>query len=158
MEKQVRSFTVVGPKAGEDQVINGHFFEKGQFSIEVNDQQYKGLTNLFSYYSVLPTDEAELAAALDGDAADTGPKAPEVPLTGGSATANDPQTDGTPKPTLAEALGALDPENDAHWTSNHLPAIDHLETVTGTKVSRADVNTLAEDFTRAKARAVKAMA
>lgn len=59
------------------------------------------------------------------------------------------------KPTLGEAIGALDPENDKHWTSNNLPALDVLEELTGKKVARADVETVAEGYTRAKARAAK---
>lgn len=59
------------------------------------------------------------------------------------------------KPTLAEAIGQLDPEVDAHWTSNNLPSLDVLTELTGSKVGRADVEAVADGYTRAKARAAK---
>jgi hypothetical protein len=59
-------------------------------------------------------------------------------------------------PSLAEAIGALDPENDVHWTSNNLPSLDHLLALTGKKPSRADVDAIAEGYTRNKARAARA--
>ncbi len=59
-------------------------------------------------------------------------------------------------PTLAEAIGALDPENDVHWTSNNLPSLDHLATLTGRKPARGDVDAIAEGYTRAKARTARA--
>ena len=54
-----------------------------------------------------------------------------------------------------EAIGQLDPEDDKHWTSNNLPALDVLESMTGKKVARSDVDAVAEGYTRAKARAAK---
>ncbi len=59
------------------------------------------------------------------------------------------------KPTLGEAIGSLDPENDKHWTSNNLPALDVLEALTGKKVARSEVDSVADGYTRAKARAAK---
>lgn len=70
-------------------------------------------------------------------------------------TGNADQSD-APKPTLAEAIGLLDPEVDSHWTSNNLPGLDDLERLTGTKVSRQDVEAIASGYTRAKARQAKA--
>jgi hypothetical protein len=61
-----------------------------------------------------------------------------------------------PKPTLAEAIGLLDPEVDSHWTSNNLPGLDDLERLTGKKVSRQEVDAIASGYTRAKARQAKA--
>lgn len=58
-------------------------------------------------------------------------------------------------PTLAEAVGSLDPENDAHWTSNNLPSLESLLVLTGQKSSRADVDAIAEGYTRTKARAAR---
>lgn len=60
-----------------------------------------------------------------------------------------------PKPTLGEAIGLLDPESDAHWTSNNLPSLDVLSDLTGTKVARADVDGVADGYTRAKARQLR---
>lgn len=59
------------------------------------------------------------------------------------------------KPSLAEAIGLLDPETDAHWTSNNLPNLEHLSELIGKKVARDEVNAVAEGYTRAKARAAK---
>lgn len=59
------------------------------------------------------------------------------------------------KPSIAEAIGQLDPENDAHWTSNNLPSLDHLGELVGKKVARGEVDAVAEGYTRAKARAAK---
>lgn len=79
-------------------------------------------------------------------------KKPEAGVTSESAPAPAPSQDDSAKPSLGEAIGQLDPETDAHWTSNNLPAIDYLSSVTGTKVTRADVDAIAAGYTRAKAR------
>ncbi|URA07136.1 hypothetical protein P9A48_gp28 [Xanthomonas phage Mallos] len=73
---------------------------------------------------------------------------------GSQAHDANPTTDPV-KPTLEEAIGSLDPEVDAHWTSNNLPAIDTLSELTGKAVTRAEVNAVADGYTRAKARAAK---
>lgn len=76
--------------------------------------------------------------------------------TGTGSQAHDPNPPQDPqKPTLAEAIGLLDPEVDAHWTSNNLPSLDILSEQVGKKVGRADVDAVAEGYTRAKARAAK---
>ncbi|MFA5702899.1 MAG: hypothetical protein WC982_05200 [Advenella sp.] len=62
---------------------------------------------------------------------------------------------GGERPTLGEAIGMLDPEDSDHWTSNNLPSLDKLSELTGKKVGRADVDAVAEGYTRAKARAAK---
>lgn len=67
-----------------------------------------------------------------------------------------PDADDTAKPSLAEAIGMLDPEVDSHWTSNNLPGLDDLERLTGKKVSRQEVDAIASGYTRAKARQAKA--
>lgn len=77
----------------------------------------------------------------------------------GSQTAND-RTDagnnGTGEGrTLGEAIGLLDPENAAHWTSNNLPALDVLSAQVGRQVARAEVEELAPGYTRAAARKAK---
>lgn len=74
--------------------------------------------------------------------------------TGSQSHDPNPPTDPV-KPTLAEAIGTLDPEVDAHWTSNNLPSLDVLSELTGKKVGRADVDAVADGYTRAKARAAK---
>ncbi|QNN97180.1 hypothetical protein P9A51_gp25 [Xanthomonas phage Xp12] len=59
-------------------------------------------------------------------------------------------------PSLAEAIGLLDPAADQDWTSNNLPNLERLEALTGKKPSRADVDAIADGYTRAKAKAAKA--
>lgn len=43
---------------------------------------------------------------------------------------------------LRDALLGLDPSNDTHWTKAGLPALNHLEGVTGGSVTRAAVDAL----------------
>lgn len=92
----------------------------------------------------------------DQPAADQ-PAAPtaDQPADQSDAPAADQQDSPAQKLTLAEAIGSLDPEVDDHWTSNNLPAIDTLADLTGKAVTRAEVNEVAEGYTRAKARAAK---
>ena len=43
------------------------------------------------------------------------------------------------KQEVANALRGLDPRVDAHWTKAGLPALDHLESVLGYNVTRANL-------------------
>lgn len=63
--------------------------------------------------------------------------------------------DESEKPTLGEAVAELDPDADADWTSNNLPSIERLSAITGIKVTRAQVDEVAEGYTRARARQAK---
>jgi hypothetical protein len=96
-------------------------------------------------------DEARVRELVVAKADDTQEKPPVV----GSADAGDTSNGNVGKPSLAEALAALDPENDAHWTSNNLPALDVLDEMTGLKNARSDVAAIADGYTRAKARAAR---
>lgn len=142
-------FTLVGVHEGKTMRVNGHEFVDGSFSIPCNAQQAQQLTNIFSFYGALPIAEARLAKALAPDAVIT----PNANAGSPDAVVIPP---GDVKPTLGEALALLDPENDSHWTSNNLPGLDDLTALTGEKVTRAEVEAVAEGFTRAKARAVRA--
>lgn len=97
-------------------------------------------------------DEDDFEKALGGS--DESDKPNAEASQSGTAEANQEQQTQT-KLSLAEAIGALDPENDEHWTSNNLPSLDFLATLTGKKPSRDDVETLADGYTRAKARSAK---
>lgn len=112
---------------------------------------------------------AELGRELDGGNLNTLQQgaSTEAPVAGASTSGvtlesmlGSDTNDGKPvapaKPSLGEVIGTLDPENDAHWTSNNLPSLDHLSEATGAKVSRGEVEAIAEGYTRAKARAAKA--
>ena len=133
-------FVLVGPHAGKTMNVNGHEFVDGEMTFHGSAEQAATLARVFSFYSALPEREAELAQLK----ADKAPQAPQAPQ------------DAAPgKPTLAEAIGALDPDVDAHWTSNNLPSLDYLSELTGKKAARGDVDAVAEGYTRAKARAAK---
>jgi hypothetical protein len=104
----------------------------------------------------VPADPAKptLAEAIGMLDPEVDPPAGDPPVVG--STTNDKDVPADPaKPTLAEAIGMLDPEVDSHWTSNNLPGLDDLERLTGKKHTRADVDAIADGYTRAKARAAK---
>jgi hypothetical protein len=60
--------------------------------------------------------------------------------------------------TLKQALKLLDPQNDEHWTAGGLPRVEALEQLTGTQLSRADVEAAAPDLKRSNAEAAPAPA
>lgn len=190
MSSSATKFVLTGPHAGKTMDINGHQFEKGEYTFYGSVAQAAVLGNVFSFYGAFPADrlpkaqdqgDEELAAAEAKKAEAT--KAEEVAkieaakadeddfekALGGSddsdkpnaeasqsiATEAKPEQQTQVKLSLAEAIGALDPENDEHWTSNNLPSLDFLATLTGKKPSRDDVETLADGYTRAKARSAK---
>lgn len=49
---------------------------------------------------------------------------------------------------LEDAIKALDPADDAHWTKSGLPDLNVLKELTGEAVKRQDVEDVAPDFTR----------
>jgi hypothetical protein len=57
--------------------------------------------------------------------------------------------------SLAEAIGHLNGNDDAHWTSNNRPSLEYLATLLGKTPTRAEVNAIAEGYTRAKAKAAQ---
>lgn len=157
-------YVLIGPHAGKTMTVNGHQFVDGAFEAHVGEDKVGMLTRVLSFYGAVTEAEAELLA-LRAQAAKPVVQAEggEVVLTAaitevvGSATVADvPKAPaGDVKPTLGEAVGMLDPEDPTHWTSNNLPSLDYLSTLTGTKVARGDVEDVADGYTRAKARAAK---
>lgn len=85
------------------------------------------------------------------------PKADKQPKQEGTDAAPKQESikDESEKPTLGEAVAELDPNADADWTSNNLPSIERLSAITGVKVTRAEVDAVAEGYTRARARQAK---
>ena len=178
-----QKFVLVGPHAGKTMAVNGHEFVDGELVFQGSSAQIAVLTNIFDFYGAVPAEKAELeqlraeksqgeqtqtqahagdkgseqtqaqAHAGDKGSEQTQAQAPAAPV--GSDT-NDKDVKDPVLPTLAEAIGMLDPENDAHWTSNNLPGLDDLSKLTGKSVSRADVEAIAAGYTRAKARQAKA--
>ena len=71
---------------------------------------------------------------------------------------------GEPKPedakieTVADALQALDPSKDDHWTSRGVPSIEAMVKLLGRNVTRAEIEEVAPDYTRSVAKAAKAAA
>lgn len=67
--------------------------------------------------------------------------------------------DDVTKPTLAEAIEALDVINDDHWNKGGAPDLQHLKTVTGKQeLTRADVDAvLPVGFNRANAHAAPSL-
>lgn len=52
---------------------------------------------------------------------------------------------------ILEAVRALDPKNDEHWTADGLPRLDAVENLLGGDVNRKAVTNAAPDFTRSVA-------
>lgn len=52
------------------------------------------------------------------------------------------------KDALIDALKRLDPNNNEHWVQNGQPNLKCLETVLGEKVTRAQIDKVANGFTR----------
>ena len=169
-----QKFVLVGPHAGQTMHVNGHEFVDGEMTFQGGAEQAATLERVFEFYGAMTAEKAELHA-LRGEQKPADNKQPEggaqvdSGTSGGQADAQGSATsteatkqaqdapNGTPdaKPSLAEAIGLLDPEVDAHWTSNNLPNLEHLGELTGKKVARDEVNAVAEGYTRAKARAAK---
>jgi hypothetical protein len=55
--------------------------------------------------------------------------------------------------TVAEALKALDPENDMHWTARGVPSVDAVSAMLARGVTRSEIEAVAPDLTRTVARA-----
>lgn len=57
---------------------------------------------------------------------------------------------------LREALGALDPTNDDHWTSEGLPRVEAVAEISGNaQVKRQDITNADPEFNREKAKAAE---
>lgn len=167
MASTTQKFVLVGPHAGKTMQVNGHQFEDGEFTFAGSEEQVSVLARVFRRYGALPEQVARLKALEDamgiskpsgdgdGDVKEpAAPSEPSPPVVGSNTNVGGGDLDPA-KPTLAEAIGLLDPEVDAHWTSNNLPSLEHLGELTGKKVGRDDVNAVAEGYTRAKARAAR---
>jgi hypothetical protein len=171
MSTSNQKFILIGPHAGKTLAVNGHEFVDGEYEFVGSHEQIATLTRIFSFYGAVTAQEAhtmalaaELAAMRKPVAATQEELASAVAPATQAAPVAEPAA--TPAPaaatsvaeamTLGEAIGALDPEVDAHWTSNNLPSLDHLGELTGKKVARSDVDTVADGYTRAKARAARA--
>lgn len=66
------------------------------------------------------------------------------------------QPEGAKIETVADALQALDPKVDEHWTARGVPSIEAMTKLLGRAVSRAEIEEQAPDYTRSVAKAAKA--
>ncbi len=55
--------------------------------------------------------------------------------------------------TVADALKALDPENETHWTARGVPSVDAVSALLARGVTRSEIEAVAPDLTRTVARA-----
>lgn len=83
-----------------------------------------------------------------------GQKAPETPPQDNGG--GEQQPEGAKIETVADALQALDPSTDEHWTSRGVPSIEAMTKLLGRQVTRAEIEEVAPDYTRAVAKAAKA--
>jgi len=149
-----KRFVLIGPHKGKTMTVNGHQFVDGVFDAQVGEDKVGMLTRVLSFYGAVPEAEAELLALRSASTVQAELAKPAEQSVG-ALTESKPAPAGDAKPTLGEAIGQLDPEDNDHWTSNNLPSLDHLSALTGSKVARGDVEAVAEGYTRAKARAAK---
>lgn len=77
---------------------------------------------------------------------------PDEPMDGGG----EQPPEGAKIETVADALQALDPANNDHWTSRGVPSIDAMAKLLGRSVTRAEIEAVAPDYTRSVAKAAKA--
>lgn len=169
-----------GPHVGKTCNIVGHAFVEGRLAFRGSAEQVQVLTNIFSFNGIEPDRGGAPAVAADEqnfEAHSTWAE-PPAPAAEQAATEQpvpqDSRDDATGedgsleqqgedadlqamlgKPSLGEAVAALDPENDAHWTSNNLPNLEALTGLTGSKVARGQVEAIASGYTRAKAKVAK---
>lgn len=173
MSSTAQRFVLTGPHQGKTMHVNGREFINGEFVFIGGQAEIQSLGNLLSYYGVKTEQQAELddlrakhsvavtlptaddffvrQAADELMAAEL--RALEKPPIDLSLTPADAMNG---LPSLAEAVGSLDPDVDTHWTSNNLPSLDYLLALTGQKASRAEVDAVADGYTRTKARAARA--
>ncbi len=155
MSSTAQKYVLIGPHKGKTLVVNGHPFVDGEYVYQGSVSDCANLAKLFGYYGAVTAAEAELIEANEKIAALVAGKnsGASVPSLGGDLPPPSPPA-GPPKPTLAEAVGHLSWEQETHWTSNNLPSLEFLAEVTGKKVSRAEVEAVAEGYTRAKAKSL----
>lgn len=60
--------------------------------------------------------------------------------------------------TVADALQALDPANEEHWTARGVPSIEAMTKMLGRVVTRAEIEAVAPEYPRSVAKAAKAAA
>jgi hypothetical protein len=156
MVMATQRFILTGPHAGKTIHLGGYDFVDGVLTIIGGTADVENAARIVCrYYSALPEQEWKLQQELEAAKAtkdeQPAPVEQPAPLVGEALGEALKELD----LDLPTALGQLDPAVDAHWTSNNLPALDWLSEQTGKPVKRAEVEAIAPDYTRAKARAAK---
>ena len=133
-----QKFVLVGPHAGQTMHVNGHEFVDGEMTFQGSAEQAATLERVFEFYGAMTAEKAELHA-LRGDKQPEGDKQPDSTAqvdsgaSGGQADAQGSATSteaakpaqdapsGAPdaKPSLAEAIGLLDPEVASDGDARH---------------------------------------
>lgn len=165
MSSESQKYILIGPHKGKTLAVNGHEFVDGEFTFHGSHEQIATLTRIFDNYAALPehmVELQELRAKQSVVTSESVEKVKEVAVTTGADSAEalrqalgEDNPAGQAVVNLGEAIGKLDPEVDAHWTSNNLPSLDHLAELLGKKVARGEVDSVAEGYTRAKARTAR---
>ena len=144
-----QKFVLVGPRAGKTLTVNGHQFVDGEMTFVGSAAQIATLERVLGFYGVLPAEKAELAQLK----ADKPVEKSQAELDAEAEAAAKAEEDEAARLAAEEAAN---PNEDKHWTSNNLPNLEHLGELIGKKVARAEVDAVAEGYTRAKARAARA--
>lgn len=147
--------TLVGPYEGKTKVLNGVQFKNGEAVLQGNHAENQGIIHYLGVsYQAYPDPSEELDDARARLAGKPAPekkkKEPEGeqpdPNLGGDAN-KDPAPEVNQK--LLEAVHALDPENDEHWTKNGSPAMAAVEGFYGSAdITRGDIDTVAPGYNR----------
>lgn len=140
----MQQFELVGVRAGSTVDLGGYPFVSGVYSHDTGeDVSQTGLpTFLARCYDAHPIGSQALEDAKVAFA--------ESQLTG-IAKVMAPRAPRAAQMSLTDAITALDPKDDDDWTAAGLPSVDEISELTGTRVTRASVETAAPGFTRASA-------
>lgn len=161
-------FALVGSLEGQTINLGGHQFVDGVFTFGPNEDnvvpsdeevRLKGIALARNYqaFRLGTTDYEAAVKRLKGG------EAPEGELdVAQRETKQQQEQQQAPVEARARggairtAIGALDPDNDAHWTSTGLPAVEAVRELSKfDDVSRADITNLAPNLTRDEAKKVK---
>ncbi len=143
----MHKFELAGYLAGKTVNLGGYSFVDGVYTHDTEDQTIEGLTTYLerSYYA-FPAGSQALKDANERY---------EREQASGEGEVAAPKTDegeGADNATVKDAIDALDPEDDTHWTAAGLPSTDAVSDLAGAKVSRAAIETAAPGYNRASAK------
>lgn len=146
-------YELAGVNAGKTINLGGFQFTDGVYTHESEDQTVEGLTIYLerSYYAFPAGSQAlkdaqaryeREQATGETEAVSTDATDPADADSGEEASAS-----------VKEAVDALDPEDDSHWTAQGLPSTDAVTDLAGEKVTRGQIEAAAPGYNRAAAKA-----